>query len=398
MPSIRKYRTKSGVKWMFKIELGIDPKTGKRRNTTRRGFKSRKLAKKSAEELEQKIKHGYTGKEDKVTFREMAERWLKIYANSGRVKNKTVQTRMFTMKNLTDAFGELRLKSINFDMYQDFIISLKNEKQFSETYIQSIHAIARMIFKMAKKRGIIYTDPTEDVSIPKYEVKPEDVEAITNKYMERDELIEFLQSAKNHRFKDSYNIFFTLAFTGMRLGELIALKWSNVDTDNKEINIRETYSNISTKLSTADFTLPKTTGSIRTITFEDDLINVLKKQGTLIKEAKLKYGKSFHDNGFVFPKLYFRNIGHSYYENFINKSFKEVLSDTNINKKLTPHSLRHTHVSLLAEARVDLQSIMARLGHTSDKTTTKIYMHVTKKMKRSASEKFSSLFQKKSVF
>lgn len=397
MASFQKYDTKHGKKWLFKMDIGIDPRTGRRRTTTRRGFDSKKKAKEAADELAYQMKRGFTGKDDQITVSEMAARWLKIYAASGNVKKKTVQTREFTLKNILDFLGPLKIRNVTYDMYQDFLISMKDEKHFSETYIQSIHAIARMIFKLAKKRGIIYTDPTEDIVIPKYELTVEEIEEITQKYLETDELFEFLDAAKESRFKDAYDIFATLAYTGMRLGELIALNKKNIDRENRIIYVRETYSNVSTTLSTASFTLPKTMGSIRPITYEDDVAEIFDRQDHYIKEAKFEYQSGFHDDGLMFPKLHFTHKGHAYYENFLNLSFKDILSKTTIKKKLTPHSLRHTHVSLLAEAGVDLTSIMARLGHVNDKTTTKIYMHVTKTMQRSAAQKFSDLLRKKPV-
>lgn len=66
---------------------------------------------------------------------------------------------------------------------------------------------------------------------------------------------------------------------------------------------------------------------------------------------------------------------------------------TGIQKVLTPHSLRHTHASLLAEAGVDLIRIMERLGHVDDDTTKKIYLHVTKTRKKEASQKFGNLMR-----
>lgn len=397
MASFQKYDTKQGKKWLFKIDIGIDPLTGRRRTTTRRGFESKKKAKDAADELEYQLKRGFSGKDDKLTVKEMADRWMKVYAASGNVKKKTVQTRVFTMKNIISAMGSIKIQNITYDMYQDFLIQMKEEKHFSATYIQSIHAIARMIFKLAKRRGIIYVDPTEDIVIPKYELTVEEIEEITQKYLETSELFEFLDAAKESRFKDAYDIFATLAYTGMRIGELIALNRKNIDRENRIIYVRETYSNVSTTLSTASFTPPKTMGSIRPITFECDVAEIFDRQDHFIKEAKLEFQNAFHDDGLMFPKLHFTHKGHAYYENFLNVSFKEILATTTIKKKLTPHSLRHTHVSLLAEAGVDLTSIMARLGHISGKTTTKIYMHVTKTMQRSAAQKFSDLLRKKLV-
>ncbi|GIN92544.1 hypothetical protein J22TS1_35950 [Siminovitchia terrae] len=70
-----------------------------------------------------------------------------------------------------------------------------------------------------------------------------------------------------------------------------------------------------------------------------------------------------------------------------------MLKIAGLNDQLTPHSLRHTHTSLLAEAGVGLEQIMDRLGHTGDNTTKNVYLHVTKEMKKEASQKFAQLMR-----
>ena len=72
---------------------------------------------------------------------------------------------------------------------------------------------------------------------------------------------------------------------------------------------------------------------------------------------------------------------------------RRLLKLAKLNESLTPHSLRHTHTSLLAEAGVGLPEIMDRLGHADDETTKTIYLHVTKPMKKEASQKFSELMK-----
>jgi len=80
------------------------------------------------------------------------------------------------------------------------------------------------------------------------------------------------------------------------------------------------------------------------------------------------------------------------YINSIEQRMARLLKLAKLNKDLTPHnSLRHTHTSLLAEAGVDLEEIMQRLGHISDDTTKRVYLHITKDMKKEAANKFNKL-------
>ncbi|WP_406589693.1 tyrosine-type recombinase/integrase [Bacillus atrophaeus] len=101
----------------------------------------------------------------------------------------------------------------------------------------------------------------------------------------------------------------------------------------------------------------------------------------------------WYDENFVFGRLNGPYWGYPPFIKTIENRFRTVLKKSNIDKKLTPHTLRHTHTSLLAEAGVDLQRIMDRLGHTEDKTTTQVYLHITKDRKKEASHKFGELMR-----
>ena len=86
--------------------------------------------------------------------------------------------------------------------------------------------------------------------------------------------------------------------------------------------------------------------------------------------------------------------GYPHFIKIVENRMRSVLKELpQITKRLTPHSLRHTHTSLLAEAGVELLQIMDRLGHTDDETTTQVYLHITKDRKKEASQKFGELMR-----
>ncbi|WP_236695055.1 site-specific integrase [Peribacillus butanolivorans] len=193
---------------------------------------------------------------------------------------------------------------------------------------------------------------------------------------------------------DDYVIFLTLSWTGHRASELVALKWKDIDFEENAINITKTYYN--PRNNTKDYKLlpPKTNGSIRKIDVEDEVINPLHKHRLKQKEIKLQVGKEYYDKDFVFGRLNAPYFGYPHFIKTIENRMESLLTKTRaINKRLTPHSLRHTHTSLLAEAGVELLQIMDRLGHTEDETTTQVYLHITKDRKKEASQKFAQLMR-----
>lgn len=134
---------------------------------------------------------------------------------------------------------------------------------------------------------------------------------------------------------------------------------------------------------------------MRKISVEEEVINALKSQHARISAFTLKHKILFHDHGLVFPRLRGGKVGYPYRENLIEGAMDRMMKQTGIHKHLTPHSLRHTHVSLSAEAGVSLDDIKARVGHKDDKVTDRIHMHVTKNRRKNASEKFGAFMREK---
>lgn len=395
MASFQKYDTKSGERWMFVIENGIDPKTGNRRRIVKRGFKKQKDAKDAAKVLEYQLGIRQLEAKNDITFRDMADEWLSVYEMTDR-KISTIRVRKHEIGHLNEYFGFYKLKDITKKMYQNCLNDLKRKDKLAHNTISGIHGTARMIFKRAMEQDLIIQDPSTYAFIPKDKKTVEDIEntKVEDQYLEKHELKLFLDKAKELNM-ETYTMLFTLAWTGLRAGELVALKWKDIDFEEKTINITKTYYN--PKNNTKDYHLlpPKTDGSIRKIIVEDEVINVLKSHEVKLKAIKLQVGKKeYYDHDFVFARMNAPYFGYPHFIKTVENRMASVLKKIpQITKHLTPHSLRHTHTSLLAEAGVELLQIMDRLGHTDDETTTQVYLHITKDRKKEASQKFGELMR-----
>jgi integrase len=394
MARFQKYETKKGERWMFVIENGIDPQTGKRRRVVRRGFLKQKDAKEAAMELEYQLGLRNLDTKGDITFKEMAEEWLSVYKATD-VKISTIRVRKHEIGHLNKYFARYKLKDITKKMYQNALIDLKEKENLSYRTISGIHGTARMIFKRAMEQDLIMTDPTQYAFIPKDKKTVEDIEntKIEDKYLEKHELKLFLDKAKEMD-EETYTMLFVLAWTGLRAGELVALKWKDIDFDEKTINITKTYYNPNNNTKEFKLLPPKTEGSIRKIIVEDEVLSVLKKHRIRQKELKLQVGKDYYDGDFVFGRMNPPYYGYPHFIKTVENRMEAVLKKLpSIKKHLTPHSLRHTHTSLLAEAGVELLQIMDRLGHVDDETTTQVYLHITKDRKKEASQKFGELMR-----
>lgn len=212
------------------------------------------------------------------------------------------------------------------------------------------------------------------------------------KFLEVEELLHFLDIALQKGLYMDALIFYMLTYTGIRVGELVALKWSDIDFEKHTLSINKTYYN--PKSSTTHYTLvrPKTKKSKRVITIDPELVEMLEKHKEEQEEMILRLGDNYYNNGFIFSNLN-RHPGYPVLIKFVQNRMDRLLKQSALNTKFTPHSLRHTHTSLLPQADVSIDEIMDRLGHQDDSTTRRIYLHVTKHRRRNASNKFSDLIR-----
>lgn len=385
-------KLKSGKKrWVCVADAPPDPVTGKRRQITRRG-KTKKEAEKRVEKVIDSLEeHGVDQRVSQtMTFDKVASNWLETYALTG-VKRGTVRVREKEIKILNKHMAKTSISGISHAMYQKIINKLS--KDYARTTVKGVHGTAGMIFRYAIRNKLIKDDPTVDVIIPKKRRTVEEIESdpTDQKYLDNEELNELLEAALLHGLDLDIERFYLLAFSGMRPGELCALKWSDVDFKKNTVRITKTLYNENNNMIEYELIPPKTEGSIRMIELEEEVIQLLKSHRKRQLKIHASYQKEFsdyHNGNFVFC----RANGYPYIPKNIITRMARLLEYTSIQKRATPHIFRHSHISMMTEAGIDLATIMERVGHDDPQTTLKIYTHVTKKMKKDASDKISNLY------
>lgn len=388
-----KKKCKCGATWSYIVDTGIDPKTGKRRQRKKGGFKTKKEAAAAAALLVTEISQGSYVQESSITFESFSKEWLTHYENSGRVKISTVRVRKHEIGRLLTYLAKIKLKDVTRKRYQDALNKLKAEGLAKNT-LEGIHCTGRMILKKAVELGYIKVDPTQYAVIPKTQKTVEEIEAETviPKYLEKEELSLFLKTARSKGLEKDVIFFVTLAYTGMRAGELCALKWKDIDFEKHTISITKTYYNPTNNTKKYQLLPPKTKSSRRVIEIDTVVLTELGVHRARQNIVRMEHRNAYHDKDFIFA-MTDRNYGHPEYIKKIEGRMTRLLKLAKLNATLTPHSLRHTHTSLLAEAKVGLEEIMERLGHADDEITRRVYLHVTKTMKKEASQKFSELMK-----
>lgn len=355
---IKKYTTKNGeTRYLFQTYLGIDPLTGKERRTTRRGFKTQKEAKQAERNLLLDVEeNGFGHVSEKQTFENVALLWLESYQMT--VKPTTYQnTKSYLEILVKDYFNNILIENLTVLKLQKITIEL------SKRYLNyTIHlSVINRVLKYAVLLDIIKANPLDKVIRPKQQEKREKKKALT-----KEELTEFLDLAEKYASPILFVAWWTLAYTGLRRGELLALEWSDIDFENRTLRVERTLVRISGQLSTQS---PKTKKSRRVITLDPRTIEIL-------KNWRLKQKKILFKNGAGKSELVFSNSSGGYLmESRLRDELRKFLKKHGL-PIITVHSLRHTHASILFEAGIEAKQIADRLGHSRIQTTLDMYTHI----------------------
>lgn len=328
--------------------------------------------------------------EKEITLEKWLERWLENYIIENDPRGNTISNKKTVISSLKRFLGkDTKVKEITGDDYQQWLNDLK-KKGREEGTLKEYHSIARMMFGNAVHKKIITNDPTEGSKVPVFKQTLEEIESGETdlpKYLEKEQLKHLLNTARFRGSTQNYNLFAALAYTGLRIGELLALKIDDFNESERFISVTKTLTDIG---GVRKYTLgpPKNKSSIRKVSIGETVIKAIKSQ-LAWQERKRKEVGIKHDVGFIFWSSKFP--GYPGNINMVEYHFKKLLTLAGLPTSLTPHSLRHTHVTLLAEAGEDLAVIQDRLGHKNDKITTQVYLHVTQSRKKLVPDKFERL-------
>ena len=346
-----------------------DPKTGKwlvqyrytdyrgqRKKSTKRGFRTKK-------EAEEWLRDFLAMKQSSLsmTFSSFLELY---YADMGkRLRENTMRTKKYIMDiKILPYFGEkpmCDIRATDIRAWQNELM----EQEFAPTYLKTIQNQLSAVFNYAVRYYDLPSNPCLKAgSMGKSRAEEMD-------FWTKDEFMRFSDSVMDKRM--SYMAFATLYWTGMRLGELLALTWRDIDLEMKTISINKSYQRIGKR---DVITPPKTPKGKRVIRIPEFLAVDLRD-----------FQDSFYDvkeDDRVFP------ITKYYLEHEIERGVKKSGV-----KRLNIHSLRHAHASLLIELGFSPLEIAERLGHEKIETTLNTYSHLYPKKQDQLADRLDKEYQ-----
>ncbi len=280
---------------------------------------------------------------------------------------KVYEGRIYT--HIIPEIGKIQLNKLSQNDLQQFYARLKKggRKRFVEQYgeglsdrmVRSCHTTCRTALEKAVVEGLISTNPAIGCKLPPKKAK--EMQVLTQA-----EILRFLTQAKEEGY---YEMFLLELTTGMRRGEIIGLKWRDLNLQTGELRI--TRQVVKTGAS-KEISVPKTKSSVRTILLPPDMVALLAE---LKKQTKGEW---------MFPSPV--KNGEPRNPTAVYHRFQLILERSHC-KKVRFHDLRHTFATMAIENGMDIKTLSAMIGHVSAETTLNIYSHITDTMQQQAAVK-----------
>lgn len=368
---------KRGSTWYYQVELGRDPETGKRVQKSKGGFKTKKEAEAACADIISKFEKGEYHVPKRMTVEQFLNLWLRDYAKRKMRASSYSIRELLVQKRIVPAIGNIELEKLNPVDINKFYGKLQDEN-LSSSYIHSIHSLLRSALKKAIQWQITNRNIMSGVEPPRLEKTK--IQTWT---------IEDIQTFLDASRENVCHIGFVLAaFTGMRRGEVLGLRWGDVDLENKKLTVAQSVYWIPGE--GVIFQEPKTENSVRQIALSENVVKELKKRKAEQAQHKLLLGPGYKDHDLV---CCWEDGSPIKPRNFL-EHFERMIKAADV-PKIRFHDIRHTHATLLLKMGENIKVVSERLGHSRTSTTSDIYTHVLPDMQQGAADRFESAFEGK---
>ena len=278
------------------------------------------------------------------------------------LKSPTFFNEKKVLKDFKQLFKGSNLVNINSDNLQVFF----TKKKLCPQSMANLKSKVNRFFEFALKRGYITENPMSGVVLPKRNMNEERLQQEMKEYLTYDELPQMLNLIKNERVALCLEFLF---LSGLRVGELMAMMYEKYNRDSEELNVHHTLNYTGHSVHERVLQTPKTYHSYRTIDLDNRCIEILEF-----------FESNKTDPRFIFTSENGKIISRDRLNNAFTGACAKILN-LSLKESPTVHSLRHSHVSFLAELGVPIKTCIERMGHADEKMIIRIYCHVTPKMK-----------------
>ncbi len=364
--------------------------------------KSLKMVKEKLADKRYEVQHGLSGKVDKITLNMWYEIWLQDYKRNA-VKDTTFQTYQALYENhLRNTLGRQHLTQIKplhiQKFYNDFI-----EQGYAATSLQTLHALLNNLLEIAVSNDLLTKNPSKNTIRPMAQGRERRVLSIA----EQTRLLAYVKQEKWRFFEP---VVVTMLGTGMRVGELLGLKWEDVDFEKNTISINRTLVYLKKK-ETGKYGFeeqtPKTKYSKRTIPLYPQVASALHKQKQKQNQIAGKESGNWQPYTGLETLVFTGRKGQpqqtTSIQNMLNRIREAINEEELANARLEnripmlmehihPHTLRHSFATRCFEADISPKTVQMLLGHANIQITLDLYTHVSEAKKLQDMQKLNFLF------
>lgn len=361
---------KRGNTYQYRFHID-DQETGKRREISKGGFKTKKEAQSALTQAMAEVENqGYT-KPSKITLSHFAQEYMesRVIPN---LRPSTIENYRAALIHINKCIGNVKMESLNAMHINKFMKYLQDNGYKPSTITTYINCF-KPILKTAREWNVIKQDLSVVLKRPKVTQEL--------KHWSFEECMDFLEKIEGNTH---YMIYLLTIFTGLRRGEVLGLPEKNLNfTDNTIVVSQQLTGGNPPKIDR----ILKSDTSSRIIDVPSDIMSQLKKHIFEQKKYFLKSGiKNEHNLVFTTRK------GLPIHPSTLSACFKQLCNKHGL-RSIPFHGLRHSHATILAELNENVQVIADRLGHSSPTITNEIYIHLTNKMKSSAITKLNNIYE-----
>lgn len=374
--SIRERKTKNGkTHYEIILEHGVNPLTGKRVREFQTVKGSMREAKALLHSMISEAEKGKLHNQSKIKLGAWMDEWMELYLPN---IEETTRVGYKTKINcyIKPALGDVLLKSLRTEHIQRLVNDML-ENDLSPKSIREVYNNINAALKKAVLLRMIQYNPCEGVVLPKlkrYKAKVYDIKKIHD-------LLDIAQGT------DMYLPILLCVTAGLRRGELLALRWQDIDFEKNMLSVRK---NMVRGEKSYVIKAPKTEAGIRDITLGEEVMQELHKAKVQYFKDKMQYGGLFQDLNLVVRQP----DGSPLFPDSMTRKWKRFIHGTGL-EEIRLHDLRHSNATALIQAGVNPRVVQQRLGHSDVNTTLSIYTHVLPEMDKEAAQKIDDIMLKK---
>ena len=369
-------RKRKDGRWEGRYTAGYDAKTGKRIIKNVLGKTQAEVKEKLKTAIAESQDIEVRKSDDEYTVAAWLRTWYELYAKPN-VRTATANRYQLIIETYTvPRIGNIKLKKLTTrhlqKLYKELLesgrihVGKSQDKGLSPTTVHSVHLMLHCALERAVKERLIPRNPCEDCVVP----KPRKLEM---KILSPEHMKAYLEAAER---RGMLPMFYLELVSGLRKGELVALRWDDLDIQGRTISVSKQY--VRNPDGSLELTRPKTENSVRLVSIPQTAVDLL-----------IQEHSKHPDSPYMFPSPL---TGEMYHPDSVVNLHKKILKDAGL-EHLRFHDLRHTFATTALQNGVDVKTVSSMLGHFDAGFTLRTYTHATRQKQDEAAAAMGSFME-----